>query len=100
MSHSHEEIQKHVKVYISVFVSLLILTFITVGASYFHFGSIKMNIAIALVIATIKGSLVAGYFMHLISEQKIIYFSIALTAIFFVALLFLPIFTFLNPIKL
>ena len=31
-----------------------------------------MAIAVALFVATIKGSLVAGYFMHLISEKKLI----------------------------
>ena len=47
----------------------------------------------SLIVATIKGSLVACYFMHLISEKKLIYAVLALTAFFFVALLALPIFT-------
>ena len=39
-----------------------------------------MAIAVALFVATIKGSLVACYFMHLISEKKLIYAVLALTA--------------------
>ena len=35
---------------------------------------------VALLVATIKGSLVACYFMHLISEKKLIYAVLALTA--------------------
>jgi len=38
------------------------------------------GIIVALIIATVKGSLVAGYFMHLFSEKKLIYMVLALTA--------------------
>ena len=54
------------------------------------------GVSLALVIlATIVllGSLVAGYFMHLVSEKKLIYAVLALTAFFFVALMALPSFT-------
>ena len=47
----------------------------------------------ALLVATIKGSLVACYFMHLISEKKLILAVLVLTAVFFVALLALPVLT-------
>ncbi|MBI4042560.1 MAG: cytochrome C oxidase subunit IV family protein, partial [Deltaproteobacteria bacterium] len=50
-------------------------------------------IAVALLVATIKGSLVASYFMHLISEKGVIYGILAFTLIFFVALLFIPMYT-------
>ena len=40
-----------------------------------------MAIAVALFIATIKGSLVACYFMHLISEKKLIYVVLGITTI-------------------
>jgi cytochrome c oxidase subunit 4 len=44
-------------------VALLILTAITVGASYIDFGT--ANVAIALAIASVKATLVALFFMHL-----------------------------------
>ena len=44
-----------------------------------------------MVIASIKGSLVACYFMHLISEKKIIYWVLALTVVFFVVLMLVPV---------
>jgi cytochrome c oxidase subunit 4 len=83
------DIDRHVRIYITVFVSLMALTIITVAISYLHL-PIAMAVTVALLVATIKGSLVACYFMHLISEKKLIYAVLVLTAVFFVALLALP----------
>ncbi len=92
-----EDIRKHVRTYVTVFVSLLALTLITVTVSYLHL-NVPLAITVALVIAAIKGSLVASYFMHLISEKKVIYGALLLTAIFFAALMWLPIFAHSDPI--
>lgn len=89
------EIDRHVRVYISVFVALMILTVITVAVSYLHL-PLAGAVAVALLVATIKGSLVACYFMHLISEKKLIYAVLALTVVFFAALLALPVVTHSN----
>jgi cytochrome c oxidase subunit IV len=86
------DIDKHVRVYITVFVALMALTIITVGVSYLHL-PVRIAVTVALLVATIKGSLVACYFMHLISEKKLIYAVLLLTAVFFVALIALPVFT-------
>jgi len=83
------DIDKHVRVYITVFVALMALTLITVAVSYLDL-SPAMAITVALFIATVKGSLVAGYFMHLISEKRLIYAVLVITAIKFIALLALP----------
>jgi cytochrome c oxidase subunit 4 len=50
-------------------VALLILTAITVGASYINFGA--GNVVIALTIATIKASIVALFFMHLLHDRPV-----------------------------
>ena len=50
-----------------------------------------INIAVALLIACGKASLVAGFFMHLISERKMIYGLLAFTAFFFLGLMFLTV---------
>ena len=86
------DIDKHVRIYISVFVALMVLTIITVAVSRYHL-PVPLAVTVALIVATIKGSLVACYFMHLISEKKLIYAVLVLTAVFFVVLLTLPIFT-------
>jgi cytochrome c oxidase subunit 4 len=93
MSHqTHDEhFSHHVRRYLFVFYALLFGTLITVGASYIPFGNRAFNIAVALFIATGKAFLVAGYFMHLISERKMIYGILAFTAFFFVGLMFLTI---------
>ncbi|MCW5551378.1 MAG: cytochrome C oxidase subunit IV family protein [Verrucomicrobiae bacterium] len=87
--HSHQDIAKHVKIYITVFVALLVGTIITVALNYLHFDSMALTIAIALFVATIKAALVACYFMHLISERKMIYLIMAFTVFFFIGLMFL-----------
>jgi cytochrome c oxidase subunit 4 len=89
------DIDKHVRVYITVFVALMVLTIITVAIARLHL-PVPIAVAVALLVATIKGSLVAGYFMHLVSEKKLIYAVLALTVAFFVVLLALPVVTHSN----
>lgn len=88
-AHTPEEIRKETRVYITVFVALAALTLITVAVSYLHLTGWQA-IGLALLIASIKGFLVAGYFMHLLSEKKVIYAVLAVTAIFFGMLLWIP----------
>jgi len=90
--HHAVDIDKHVKVYIGVFVALMVLTIVTVAISRLHL-SVPVAVTIALIVAVIKGSLVAGYFMHLLSEKKLIIAVMALTVAFFVVLLALPVLT-------
>jgi cytochrome c oxidase subunit 4 len=87
--HSMEEVRKHVRTYLIVGVALMCGTVLTVWASLIHFDSRAMNIALALLIASTKGFLVAGFFMHLISEKKMIYSVLAFTVFFFAALMIL-----------
>jgi cytochrome c oxidase subunit IV len=82
-------IRRQTKVYVAIFAALAMLTIITVTASYLHL-STPLTITVALLIASIKGSLVAAYFMHLISERKAIYSILILTVIFFIVLMFVP----------
>ncbi len=90
--HGHGDIDSHVRAAVVVFGALLVLTGATVGASYLHLPT-HQAIALALAIALVKGSLVAGWFMHLVSERRLIHSVLLLTVVFFVALLLLPIFT-------
>ncbi len=55
--------------YLLTLITLLILTAITVGASYIQFGS--ANVVIALTIATIKAIIVALIFMHLLHDKPV-----------------------------
>jgi cytochrome c oxidase subunit IV len=90
MSHSPEEVKKHVKVYVAVFLTLAVLTIVTVAVAYLHLPMIPA-IAVALLIATFKGSLVAGFFMHLFQEKPIVLWILLLTVFFFFHLLLIPV---------
>jgi len=92
-------IKKEVRGYVAVFIALAALTLLTVMAARLDV-STTAHILIALLIATIKGGLVASFFMHLISEKKLIYSTLILTVVFFLALMFLPITTFMDHLHL
>ena len=70
--------------YFSVAITLYILTAVTVMVAMVNLGG--WNVAVALSIAAIKGSLVALIFMHLKYEKKI------LAVVFVGAIVFLAIF--------
>lgn len=92
MAHTAEEIQKHVKIYMAVFAALAALTVITVAISYLNL-AMPMAISVALFVAVVKGSLVAAFFMHLISERGAIFWILGVTIIFFAVCLAIPVLT-------
>jgi len=91
-SHDHADVDRHVRAALLVFASLLVLTGFTVTAWTLHLPT-RSAIALALLIALAKGSLVAGWFMHLVSEKRFIYWVLALTASLFLPLLLFPVLT-------
>lgn len=92
MSDAHADIRKHVKSYIMVFSALAVLTVVTVAASRVDFGS--GNIAVALLIAVVKASLVVAIFMHLKWEKSAyIWWSLVFCAVSFVILMVVPVLT-------
>ncbi len=89
----HQEHSQHVlplKVYLGVFGALLVLTVITVAISFVHLG--PFNLVVAMLIASIKASLVALIFMHLWFDNKlyltIFGISIAFLTIFLILTMF------------
>ena len=87
---SPEDIKKETRTYLLVFAALAVLTVISVTVSYLDLNRAQA-ITVALIIATIKGGLVAAFFMHLLSEEKFIYAVLVLTLVFFAVLFVLPI---------
>jgi len=109
MQHYHNEaehlahMKKHVRNYMLVFVTLMIMTIATVSASYLKFTgefAFVISLSVALGIAIFKSSLVASIFMHLISEKKMIFMILAVVVIFFFALLLLPVLTAVDHIHI
>jgi len=97
MHSDSESVRKSIRLYLTIGVTLLIFTALTVAANRFHF-IVPIAIAVALVIAVIKGSMVASVFMHLNHEQRWIYGALALTVFFFLVLMSVPLFTILDSI--
>ncbi len=79
-----------IRVLVGVWLALIVLTVLTVAASWVDFGHLVgepwLNLVGALTIAVVKGSLVALYFMHLRYENPFHGF-ILVTALAFVGLL-------------
>lgn len=75
MSTKHEHHVLPLKVYFAVAGALFVLTAVTVAVSYVDFNTItgisNLNLVIAMLVATIKGSLVALIFMHLWFDDKL-----------------------------
>lgn len=82
---SHDDahhVAKHIRGYLIIGASLLVLTIVTVALAYVDFGSHNKNIIVALIVATFKASLVAAIFMHLKGERATIWRMLFFTAIF------------------
>ena len=82
-------VKEHLRVYMMVFVALGVLTVVTVAISYLQLPT-ALAITVAMVVATVKASLVAGYFMHLLTEEKVIIWLLLLCVAFLVFLFVLP----------
>jgi cytochrome c oxidase subunit 4 len=67
------------RVFAYVLMLLLVLTGVTVGISYLDLG--KLNVWVALLIASLKASLVLLFFMHLKYESRIIKISFISTVL-------------------
>ncbi len=57
---------------------------------FFIVMSTALAISVAMVVATVKASLVALYFMHLVSEEKVILWLLLLCVAFLIFLFALP----------
>ena len=73
MAHGHgEETEFHIVgygIYLAVWVTLLVLTALTVAVAGLELG--KISVMVALAIATFKSWMVANHFMHLKHEDRI-----------------------------
>jgi caa(3)-type oxidase subunit IV len=87
-----EAIKKSVRTYWMIGAALFVFTLITVAVNQVHL-AVPAAITVALIIASIKGSMVASVFMHLNHEKKWIYAALLLTLAGFIILMTVPIFT-------
>jgi cytochrome c oxidase subunit 4 len=86
--HGPGEVHAHIgsyKGYGAIFAALIFFTLLTVGVSYIHLG--KANLLVAVVIASIKATLVCTFFMHLKDDTKF-HTLILIAAITFIGVFF------------
>jgi cytochrome c oxidase subunit IV len=106
MADGHEEhdehvahnVSKHIRAYLMVGATLITFTAITVFLSYVNFGTMKANVAVAMLVATFKAGLVAAIFMHLSNEKRMIYRILMFTAFFVLGLFFLTYLAWYDPV--
>jgi cytochrome c oxidase subunit IV len=75
-----------VRVYITIFLALLVGTFLTVVAAFYDF-PYQLNTVVALTIATAKATVVVLYFMHVRYSSRLIWVIVA-AALFWMVILF------------
>jgi len=73
-----------VSLYVTIFLSLMVLTAVTVFAAFINLG--QFNFLVAMLIATFKASLVIWYFMHVKYASRLTKLTVA-TGLFFLAIL-------------
>jgi cytochrome c oxidase subunit 4 len=71
--------------YVAIGISLLVLTAITVSAAFINLG--PFNPVVALLIATIKATLVVLFFMHVKGASEKLTAAVVVSGFFFLAIL-------------
>ena len=75
-----------VRIYVTIFLILLVGTAVTVWAAFIDF-PLRLNTIVALTIATVKATFVVLYFMHVRYSARLVWV-IVIAAFFWMAILF------------
>ena len=75
-----------VRIYVAIFLVLLVGTALTVAAAFIDFPW-RLNTVVALTIATIKATFVVLYFMHVRYSARLVWV-IVIAALFWMGILF------------
>jgi cytochrome c oxidase subunit IV len=73
-----------ISLYVTIFMALMVLTAVTVGAAFVNLGS--FNFPVAMLIAGFKATLVVWYFMHVKYQSSLTKLTVS-TGLFFLAIL-------------
>ena len=85
MSEHEEHTSRSQGFYIAIGICLLILTVTTAGAAFVNLG--PFNPVVALLIATIKATLVVLFFMHVKGASEKLTGAVVISGFFFLAIL-------------
>ena len=86
MSHDIQDIKQEKTRYFKVFVALLALALLNVFLHQMHF-AVATAVILALLVASTQASLAACYFLHLVSEKKLVFIVLAITFSFFLVMI-------------
>lgn len=92
-----DDVRKHIRSYWMIGAALYVFTVITVAVNQVHL-AIPYAVTVALIVASMKGFMVASVFMHLNHEKQWIYGALLLTVIGFIILMTVPMFTLMDTI--
>jgi len=92
----HDHIRLEQGRFLTVYAVLIVGTVLTVAMYYVHFEEMWQTVAVALLIAAVKGACVAAVFMHLWHGERDIYRILLYTGVVVVALFGLSIFSIFN----
>jgi caa(3)-type oxidase subunit IV len=92
-----ESVRNSIRTYLMIGAALFVFTVITVAVNQVHL-AVPAAITVALIIASMKGSMVAAVFMHLKAERPWIYGALILTIVGFLVLMTVPLFTQMDSI--
>ena len=87
MGNSHEHHVTPLSTYFTVFGSLIVLTFVTVGVSELGLPA-TLSIIVAMAVALVKATLVSTWFMHLIHDTKL-NIALFLASLWFMSIFFI-----------
>ena len=90
-AHHIQHVQREQKKFLAVYGVLVVGTVLTVAMYYVHFELMWQTVAVALMIAAVKGAFVASVFMHLWHGERDIYRILAYTGIVVAGLFILTI---------
>jgi caa(3)-type oxidase subunit IV len=82
-----QDVKRHVRQHVTIAVGLAIGTLLTIWTSQTNFGNHALNVGMTLAVACVQAFMVAAFFMHLLSEKRMIYSFLIFTAVFFVVLM-------------
>jgi caa(3)-type oxidase subunit IV len=82
-----DDVRRHVRQHVIIAVGIALGTLLTIVTSQVNFGSSALNIGLTIAVACTQAFFVAGFFMHLLSEKKLIYAFLIFTAVFFAVMM-------------
>ena len=82
-----EEVKKHITQHVVIAIGLAVGAISIVVISQLAGVSPVLKTVVVIGIAAVQAFLIAGFFMHLLSEKKLIYSVLVFTALFFAVMM-------------